>query len=88
MIAALFPNRPELHFGQGGLHGDLQCFHYHLDDMHKIFPKIREVMKFQRWIVVKLILEKLVQKLSCITLFGPLKQILADLYSFCKFSHL
>jgi hypothetical protein len=58
LITTLFPNRPELHFGQGVLHSDLQCFHYHLVDMHKLSPKIQEVMEFQKWLIVKLILEK------------------------------
>jgi hypothetical protein len=53
LIATIFPNRPELHFGQEVLHGDLQSLHYD----HKLI-------------------------LGCITLFGPLKQILSDLNIF------
>jgi hypothetical protein len=40
LIATIVPNRSELHFGQGVLHGDLQSMHYHLVDMLKISPKI------------------------------------------------
>jgi hypothetical protein len=47
LIATLFTNRPELHFGQGVLHGDLQSLHYHLVDMCKLSPKIQEVIEFQ-----------------------------------------
>jgi hypothetical protein len=38
MIATLFPNRPELYFGQGVLHGNLQSLYYLLVDMHKLSP--------------------------------------------------
>jgi hypothetical protein len=57
LIATLIPNRPEIHFGQGVLHGDLHSLQYHLVDMHKLCLKIDEVMEFQRWLIVKLILE-------------------------------
>jgi hypothetical protein len=48
LIVTLFANGPELHFGQGVIHGDLQGLHYHLIDMNKLFPNIQEVMEFQR----------------------------------------
>jgi hypothetical protein len=35
--------------------------YYNLVDMHKIIPKIQDVMKFQRWLIVKLILDKLLK---------------------------
>jgi hypothetical protein len=53
-------------------------------DMHKLFPKIHEVMEFQKCLIVKLIL----RKLGCIALFGSLKQTLPQLQIFCVFSHL
>jgi hypothetical protein len=58
LIATLFLNRPELHFGQGVVHGDIQSLCYHLVDMHKLTPKIQEIMEFQKWLIIKLILEK------------------------------
>jgi hypothetical protein len=42
LIATLFLNRSELHFGQGLLHCDLQSLYYHLVDMHTQYPKIEE----------------------------------------------
>jgi hypothetical protein len=88
LIATRFPNWPVLHFGQGVLHDDLQSLHYQPFDTYKLSSKIQEVIEFQRWLVVKLILEKSVWKLVCITLFGPFKQILIDLNNFCIFAHL
>jgi hypothetical protein len=38
LIATLIGNPPKLHFGQKVLHGDLQCLHYDLVDMHKLSP--------------------------------------------------
>jgi hypothetical protein len=58
LIATLFPNQTELHFWQGVLYGDQQSLHYHLLNMNKLSPKIQEVMEFQRWLIVKLILKK------------------------------
>jgi hypothetical protein len=43
------------------IHGDLKTLYYNLVDMHKIIPKIQDVMKFQRWLIVKLILDKLLK---------------------------
>jgi hypothetical protein len=57
LIATLFANLPELHFEQGVFHGYLQSLHYHMVDMHKLSPKIQEVMEFQIWLIVKLIRE-------------------------------
>jgi hypothetical protein len=59
LIATIIANRPELHFGQGVLHGDIKYLHYRLVDMHKLSPKIQEVIEFQRWLIVELIWEKL-----------------------------
>jgi hypothetical protein len=50
----LIPKAPELHFGQGVLHGDLQRLYYDLVDMYTLTPKIKEDIEFQRGIVVKL----------------------------------
>jgi hypothetical protein len=47
LIATPIANPLELHFGQEVLHGDLKCLHYDLVDMHKLTPKIQEVMEFQ-----------------------------------------
>jgi hypothetical protein len=58
MIATLIANRPELHFGQGVLHGDLQCLHYDLVEVHKLSRQINEVMEFPKGLNVKQILEK------------------------------
>jgi hypothetical protein len=58
LIAPIFPNRPELLFGDGVLHGDPKCFRYHMVGMHKLSPKIQEVIEFEKWLIVKLILEK------------------------------
>jgi hypothetical protein len=58
VIATFIANRPELHFEQVVCHDDLQSFHYHLVDMHMLSPMIEEVMKFQLWLIVKLILKK------------------------------
>jgi hypothetical protein len=55
-IATPIVNPPELHFGQEMLHGDLQYLHYDLVDMHKLSPKIQEIMEFQRRLNVKQIL--------------------------------
>jgi hypothetical protein len=57
LIVTLFPNQLELHFRQIVLHSDLQSFHYHLVDMHKLSPKIQDVMEFSRWLSVKQILQ-------------------------------
>jgi hypothetical protein len=51
----LIPKAPELHFGQGVLHGDLQRLYYDLNDMHTPYPNIKEDIKFQRGLIVKLL---------------------------------
>jgi hypothetical protein len=42
----LLANPEQLHFGQGVLHGDLQCLYYHLDDIHTQYLKIEEDIEF------------------------------------------
>jgi hypothetical protein len=48
LVATTIANPPELKFVQEVLHRDLQTLHYDLVDMHKITPKIEEVMEFER----------------------------------------
>jgi hypothetical protein len=54
LIEILIPNAPELHFGQGLLHDNVQRLDYDLGDMYTITPKIKEYIEFQRGITVKL----------------------------------
>jgi hypothetical protein len=58
LIATLLPNCPELHFGQRVIHVDQHSWHYHMVYMYKLSPKIQEVIEFQRWLIIKLILGK------------------------------
>jgi hypothetical protein len=51
----LIPKVPELHFGQGVLHGDLQRLDYDLGDMNTPTPKIKEDILFQIGLIVKLL---------------------------------
>jgi hypothetical protein len=39
------------------LHGDVQTLHSHIVDMNKLTPQIKEVIEFQRRVIVKLILK-------------------------------
>ncbi len=63
ILEILIPNVPELHFGQGLLHGDLQRLDYDLGDMYTLTLKIKEDIEFQKGINIKLNSGKL-QKLS------------------------
>jgi hypothetical protein len=54
----LFPNPPELHFGQEVLHDDLQWLHYYLDDMDTHYPKIAEDIEILKVLNVKQFSEK------------------------------
>jgi hypothetical protein len=54
LIGILISNAPELHFGQRVIHGDLQRLNYDLGDMHILTLKMKEDIKFQRGINVKL----------------------------------
>jgi hypothetical protein len=75
LIATIFPNRPELLFGKGVLHGNLKSLNCHLYNMHNLSPNIQEVMQFPIWLSVKQILHNSsVWNLCCIALFGPLKK--------------
>jgi hypothetical protein len=51
----LIPTAPELHFGQGVLHGDLQRLDSDLGDMNTPTPKIKKDIEFQRGLIVKLL---------------------------------
>jgi hypothetical protein len=89
LIACLIANLPGLPFVQGVLHCDLQYLHYELIDMDKLTPNTQEVMTSLNWLSVKQNLQTLqVWNLCCITLFGPLKQILPGLKNFCNFADL
>jgi hypothetical protein len=57
-IATAIENSPELNCGQGVLHGALQTLSYDLIDMHKLTPKIQEVIVFTKWLTDKLIQQK------------------------------
>jgi hypothetical protein len=41
LIEIIIPNAPELHFGQGLLHGGLQRLEYDMGDMHTLTPQIK-----------------------------------------------
>jgi hypothetical protein len=45
-IATTIVNPPELKFGQEVIHGDVQYLQCDMVDMHKIYPKIQEVIEF------------------------------------------
>jgi hypothetical protein len=55
LVVNLIPKAPELHFGQGVLHGDLQGLDYDLGDMHTPTSKIKEDIEFQRGLIIKLL---------------------------------
>jgi hypothetical protein len=54
LIEILIRNAPELHFGQGLLHGDLQRLDYDLGDRYTLNSMIKEDIEFQRGILIKL----------------------------------
>jgi hypothetical protein len=60
------------------IHSDPQSLHYYVVDMHKLSLDIQDIMEFPRWLSVK----QIQQNLSCIALFGPMKQILPKLNNF------
>jgi hypothetical protein len=57
-VATDIENSPELNCGQGVLHGALQTLNYDHIDMHKLTPKIEEVIAFTKWLTDKQILAK------------------------------
>jgi hypothetical protein len=58
LFATAIETPPELYCGQGVLHGALQTLHYDLIDMHKLTPKIQEVIAFTMWLSDKQIQRK------------------------------
>jgi hypothetical protein len=50
LVATAIANPPDLNFGRAVLHGALQILHYDLIDMHKLTPKIQEVIAFTKWL--------------------------------------
>jgi hypothetical protein len=54
----------KLHFGLDALHSDLQILYYDLGDVHTLTSQIKEDMKFQRGISVKLNPGKVLRKMS------------------------
>jgi hypothetical protein len=54
LIEILIPNAPELNFGQGLLHGDLQRLDYDLSDKYTLNLKIKEDIEFSRGLSVNL----------------------------------
>jgi hypothetical protein len=59
LFAIAIANPPELNFGRGVLHGDLQTLCYKLVEMHKLTPKVQEVIAFSNWLSAKQNLQKL-----------------------------
>jgi hypothetical protein len=58
LAATAIANPPELDNGQCVLHGALQALHYDLIGMHKLTPKIQEVIAFTKWLIDKQIQQK------------------------------
>jgi hypothetical protein len=54
LLAHLIANPSKLKYGQEMLHGNLQRLDYDLGDIYTLTPKIKEDIKFQRGINVKL----------------------------------
>jgi hypothetical protein len=89
LVATAIANPPELDFGQGVLHGALQTLHYDLIYMHKLTPKIQEVIAFTKWLIDKQIQRKrAVWNLGYIAIFGPLELLFSQLQILLKFAHL
>jgi hypothetical protein len=66
LVATAIENSPELNCGQGVLHGALQTLHYGHIDMHKLTPKIQEVIAFTVWLTDK-IQQKCAKSGICVT---------------------
>jgi hypothetical protein len=58
LAATAIQNSPELNCGQGVLHDALQTLHYDPIDMHKLTPKIQEIIAFTKWLTDKQIQQK------------------------------
>jgi hypothetical protein len=89
LVATAIETPPELNFGQGVFHCALQTLHCDLIDIHKLTPKIQEVIAFTRWLTDKEIQQKCaVWNVGYIAIFGPLEQLSPQLQILCKFAHL
>jgi hypothetical protein len=64
LVATAIENSPELNCGQVVLHGAVQTFHSDHIDMHKLTPKIQEVIAFTMWLTDKQISAKNVPSLK------------------------
>jgi hypothetical protein len=53
LVATAIENSPELNCGQRVLHGAIKPLHYDHIDMHKLTPKIQEVIAFTKWLTDK-----------------------------------
>jgi hypothetical protein len=58
LVATAIETPPELNFGQGVFHCALKTLNYDLIDMHKLTPKIQEVIAFTKWLSDKQIQRK------------------------------
>jgi hypothetical protein len=58
LIEILVANPSKLHFVQEVIYGDLQRLDYDIGDMDTLTPQIKEDIKFQRGLVIKLSSEK------------------------------
>ncbi len=89
LVAAAIESSPDLHCGQGVLHGALWTLHYDHVDMHKKIPAIEEVIAITKWLTDKNFSANLaVWILGYVAIFGHLKQLYPLLQNLCKFSHL
>jgi hypothetical protein len=76
LFATAIETPPDLNFGQGVFHCALQTLQYDLIDIHKLTPKIQEVIAFTKWLTDKQISAKrAVWNLGYIAIFGPLEQL-------------
>jgi hypothetical protein len=89
LVATAIENSPGLNCGQGVLYDALQTLHYDHIDMHKLTPKIQEVIAFTKWLTDKQIQQKMcVWNLGYIAIFEPLEQLSPQIQILCKFAHL
>jgi hypothetical protein len=89
LVVTAIETPSELNFGQGVFHCALQTLLYDLIDMHKLTPKIEEVIVFTKWLSDKQISAKrAVWNLGYIAIFGPLEQMSPQLPILCKFADL
>jgi hypothetical protein len=58
LFATAITTLPELNFGLGVFHSDLQTLHYHQDDMHTQYLTNEEDIEFQKVLSAKQMPEK------------------------------